>query len=169
MIRFVFAATRFSILALLLGVPGSWALAEEAEAPPPTVSVQRVWIEPADPGPDTLCQLFVELENHGEQEASLFAFEVEVGGHPLPVYAKELFGFPVGPGKKETLRLFNFWTSETGRPAPADGKLPIVVRLVEASWIEIEVEADEETWTPLGEVAGLPSGAEIVVALRKGS
>lgn len=163
------ATTRFLILALLPSLAGARALAEEAEPPPPTVAVQRVWIEPEAPGPDTLCQLYVELENQGEQEASLFAFEIEVGGHSLPVYAKELFGFPVGPGKQETLRLFNFWTSETGRPAPADGKLEIEVRLVEASWIEIEVEADEETWTPLGEVAGLPSEAKIVVALQKGS
>lgn len=156
-------------MALLLAIPSLWAQAEEGQAPPPTVSIQRVWIEPAAPGPETLCQLYVELESHGERAASLFAFEVEVGGRSLPVYAKELFAFPVAPGKKETVRLFNFWTSETGRPAPADGKLKVAVRLVEARWIEIEVEGDEETWTPLGEVAGLPSESELVVSLKKGS
>lgn len=156
-------------IGMLLGgpLPAQEVDKEVAEAPA-TVRVQRVWIEPEAPGPETLCRLFVELESSGEATASLFAFEVEVNGVPLPVYGQELFAFPVGPGKTESLRLFNFWTSETGRPAPADGVLRLTVRLIEASWIEVEVEGNEETWTPVGPVDGLPSVAELRARLRKG-
>ena len=62
----------------------------------------------------------------------------------------------------------DFWTTETGRPAPADGKLRVTVTLRAAQWVGITTEDDgTEVWT-LGEaVPGLPVTQELVVPLKK--
>jgi hypothetical protein len=70
------------------------------------------------------------------------------------------------------LALYNFWTGETGRPAPADGKLSVEVSLREAKWMERSVEQAEgeppvDVWTPTGMVEGLPVTASTVVTLAK--
>ncbi len=64
--------------------PAAAALGKQAAMP--RVSVEAVRLEPANPGPAALTKLFITLENHGEQTASLFAFAVEVGGESLEVY-----------------------------------------------------------------------------------
>ena len=68
------------------------------------------------------------------------------------------------------IALYNFWTSESGRPAPADGRVEVLVRLREARWVEVsEVEEDGETvevWTPVGDVAGLPQTVSVTLELK---
>ena len=164
------ARTKAALLAavLLVSLAGvSPAQQAEGEKKPPAVVVEEVTVEPAAPGPDTLCRLTVKLKNGGSQIASLFAFAVEINGHPLPVYVEELFAFPVDAGSAADLRLYNFWSTETGRPAPADGKLTVAVRLEEAQWMEITTEDKVEVWTPTGAVEGLPSAASVTLKMKK--
>jgi hypothetical protein len=70
------------------------------------------------------------------------------------------------PEEVTEVRLYNFWTTETGRPAPADGRLAVAVELTEAHWYRI-AEDDEgvEVWTPLEPVSGLPSAQTLTVRM----
>lgn len=159
------AATAVAVLATILANPTQAQEGEEAKTPP--VTVEAITVEPAAPGPDTLCQLTVKLENGGSKIASLFAFRVEINGQKLPVYDRELFAFPVDPGSSADLRLFNFWSTETGRPAPADGKLTVAVRLEEAQWVAVTTEDKVEVWTPAGAVEGLPATASVTLKMKQ--
>jgi len=141
------------------------APAKKEEAP--AVAVTAVAVDPSEPGADTLCRLTVTLDNRGERTASLFGFRVAVGGVELPVYERELFAFPVPAGKSAELPLFNFWSTETGRPAPAGGELEVEVTLLEAQWVEIETEEEAEVWTPVGPVPGLPSTESLTLEMKK--
>ena len=67
------------------------------------------------------------------------------------------------PGKTATVRLYNFWTTETGRTAPADGKYRVEVTLTAARWYEIATKDGVEEWTPQGPVPGLPVTATATV------
>lgn len=147
---------------------------EEAAAPAaPLLALEAVEVEapvPGEPpGPESLVRLTVAIANRGERIASALAFTVEVAGQELPVYRNQVFLKAVPPGGTTELRLYNFWTGETGRPAPADGKLAVVVTLEEASWMEVADEEGVEVWKPLGAVEGLPVTASTVVALKTGS
>ena len=149
----------------------------ESDAPQPLLALDAVTVrgpvEGEAPGPDTLVRLSVGITNRGEEIASAFAFTVEVAGRELPVYEKQVFLKPVPAGETVELALYNFWTSETGRPAPADGKLEVEVTLREARWmkrsVEKEGESEVEVWTPLGPVEGLPVTASTTVTLKKGA
>lgn len=127
-------------------------------------------VTPAEPGPETLCRLVATIDNRGSQAVYSFGFDVELNGRALRVYEQQLFLQVIEPGESAEVALYNFWTSEQGRPAPADGKLEIVVRLREARWVEVtQVEEDGETvevWTPVGEVAGLPQIARRTLVLK---
>lgn len=147
-------------------LPSVSTAAEEGETAP-QVTVEAVIVEPDNPGPDTLCRLKVKLRNAHDQVASQLGFTVAINGRALPVYANQLFYYPLEPGGTTEMPLYNFWTTETSRPAPADGKLSITVTLDEAEWMGISVGEDGvETWKPLGAVAGLPSSASITLKLR---
>lgn len=129
-------------------------------------------VEGEAPGADTLVRLSVRIANRGEAIASALAFTVEVAEQELPVYVNQVFLKPIPPGETVELALYNFWTSETGRDAPADGKLSVEVALREAKWMERTVEEAEgeppvEVWTPTGAVEGLPVTASTVVTLKK--
>ncbi len=142
--------------------------AQEAEKPAaPRLSVEEVTVTPSAPGIDTLCKLSVKLRNGGEQTASLLAFKVAINGQELPVYDTELFALALDPGAVTDVPLFNFWTTETGRPAPADGNLTVDVRLTEAQWVKIEMEDEVEVWTPLGPVEGLPAAKSVTLKMKK--
>ena len=149
---------------LLLGVG---ALAAQD---PPRVVLSGIEVTPAAPGAETLCKLTATIENSGDRAVYGFGFDVELNGQPLPVYEKQLFLQVIEAGETEEVALFNFWTSETGRPAPSDGKLKVLVRLREARWVEVsEAEEDGETvevWTPLGDVAGLPQAVSLTLDLK---
>ena len=141
-----------------------------AQAPAPEVVLAGFEVTPAAPGPETLCRLVATVDNKGRRAVYGFGFDVELDGRPLPVYEKQLFLQVIEAGESGEVALYNFWTSERGRPAPADGKLAVVVRLREARWVEVtEVEEDGETvevWTPVGDVAGLPQTASRTLELK---
>jgi hypothetical protein len=134
--------------------------AKPTPAPPSPLSITTITVTPAAPGPDTLCQLRVELRNGGDRIASELAFAVKLNGQELPVYRNQLFMQRLDPGKTATVRLYNFWTTETGRPAPADGKYRVEVSLLAARWYQVAMEKDVEVWTPVGAVPGLPVSAQ---------
>ena len=142
------------------------AAAPPAEPPKPAASpltLAAVTVTPPSPGADTLCQLRVDVANKGDRIASQLAFTVKVNGHELPVYRNQIFMQRLDPGKTSTVRLYNFWTTETGRPAPADGKYRVEVTLREAKWYEIATKDGVEEWTPRDPVPGLPVVATAVV------
>jgi hypothetical protein len=152
-------------LLLTAGVPEG--LAQQKDAEPALLSIDSVVVEPQKPGADTLCRLKVRIENRHQQVASQLGFSVKINGQELPVYRNQLFMFPLEPGKVGELSLFNFWTTETSRPMPSDGKLRVEVALLEAQWMEIKMVEEVETWTPLGEVAGLPASASVTVEMSR--
>lgn len=143
---------------------GPFVLAQEADEDPAMV-LESVAVEPSSPAVDTLCRLRVTIRNDGSEVASQLGFKVTVNGVELPVYRNQLFMYPVPPGETVEVPLYNFWSTETSRPAPRDGKLRIEVELSEAEWMEIEMEEDVEVWTPLGAVDGLPVTVSRTLAL----
>ncbi|HUP43253.1 MAG TPA: hypothetical protein VM599_08595 [Thermoanaerobaculia bacterium] len=157
----------------LAGVSALPAQEEAAATAAPLLALEAVQVEapvPGEPpGPESLVRLTVAIANRGERIASALAFTVEVAGQELPVYRNQVFLKAIPPGGTTELRLYNFWTGETGRPAPADGKLTVVVTLEEASWMEVTDEEGVEVWKPLGAVEGLPVTASTVVTLKTGS
>ena len=137
------------------------------EKPTPALALQSIHVEPAAPGPETLCHLAVTVKNAGERPASALEMEVKVGGRELPAYRGRVFLMPLEPGASRQLRLFNFWTTESGRPAPAGGKLVVEVILTKASWMRRETRDGATVWTPEGAVPGLPSSQAVTLALAK--
>ncbi len=163
-------------LSLVLAVAGALAAAgataptfsqESEPQEAAALAITAVRVDPAKPAADTLCRLQVEIENSDERIATQLGFTVTVNGQKLPVYESHLFMFPLSPGAKSELPLYNFWSTETSRPEPASGKLEIVVTLREARWMNIAMEGDTETWTPLGDVAGLPVSYSLTVPMAK--
>lgn len=142
--------------------------AGDEEAREPLVTLAGIEVEPSSPGPETLCRLTVRVTNRGEEVASALVFSVKVAGQGLPVYEKQVFLKAVPAGETVELALYNFWSGETGRPAPADGELPVEVTLREARWMEVTEEEDTEVWSPLGPVEHLPSTASTVLAMADG-
>jgi hypothetical protein len=153
------------VLAVLALLP--LALGGEDKPAPPALSLESIQVEPAKPGPDTLCHLTVTVKNQGGRPASALDFAVKVGGAALPAYRDRLFLEAVEPGASRQVRLFNFWSTETGRPAPADGKLAVEVTLAAASWMKRETKNGATVWTPDGTVAGLPSSRSVTLNLVK--
>ncbi len=141
-----------------------------ASAEEPEVLIERLEVDPPSPGRETLCRLTATVRNGGGRAAYAFGFDVELNGQPLPVYEKQLFLQVIEAGESEEVALYNFWTSESGRPAPADGKLEVLVRLREARWVEVSEAVEDgetvEVWTPVGEVAGLPQAVSLTLELK---
>jgi hypothetical protein len=176
-------STRRRLIALALFLLPLLAAVAAAQEPPseageapagdaadttPRLALTAVAVTPPAPGIDTLCQLRVEIANRGEQPASMLAFRVSLDGQPLPVYANQLYMQELPAGQTSEVRLYNFWTTETGRPAPADGAITVEVVLTEAQWMKIaEDEEGVETWTPLAPVEGLPVSASLTVKLAR--
>ena len=141
-----------------------------ATPPPPArspLAVEVVTIDPAAPGPATLCRLRVKVRNGGARTASRLAFTVAINGQALPVYANQLYLQHLPPGQVTEVPLYNFWTTESGRAAAPDGKLTITVSLAEASWVEVEDDEGVEVSRPLGAVSGLPVSKSLTVVLKK--
>lgn len=175
---------RFALLAaaLLLPVSLAGATAQDepapspepgaAAAPKPLLTLESVDVrgpEGKPLGPESLARLTVKLTNRGEKIASALVFAVSVAGQELPVYRNQVFLKAIPAGETVELPLYNFWTGETGRPAPAGGKLTVEVTLREARWMEVSEEEGVEVWTPVGPVEGLPSSASTTVELKRGS
>ncbi|HEY3570148.1 MAG TPA: CARDB domain-containing protein [Thermoanaerobaculia bacterium] len=155
----------FLPLALLLPpLPGG---AAPAPAPKPALTLEAVKVEPASPRPGTLCHLTVTVRNTGAQRASSLEFVVKINGQELTAYKKRLYLVPVEPGATREVRLLNFWSTETGRPAPATGKLTVEVALAHASWVRASTRDGAEVWTPTGDVDGLPSSRSLSLTMGK--
>lgn len=152
-------------LILLALLPCS--LAGEDKPAPPALVVESIQVEPAAPGPDTLCHLTVIVKNQGDRPASALEFTVKVNGVALPAYRDRLFLEAVEPGASRPVKLFNFWSTETGRPAPADRKLAVEVTLTAASWMKRETKNGATVWTPSGAVAALPSSKSVTLGMAK--
>lgn len=149
------------------------AAAAQEEGPAAPLAIEQITVEPESPGADTLCRLRVKIANSGDKIASRFAFAVSLNGQDLGVYGNQVFMFPVGPGSSEEISLYNFWTTETSRSMPADGKLRVEVQLREAVWTQVTTETDEEgeieVWTPIGPVDNLPVQAAVTLQMKTGS
>lgn len=148
--------TLLATVALAAEQPAKPAEPAKPAAAASPLALAAVTITPPNPGPDTLCQLRVEVKNGGDRIASQLAFAVKVNGQELPVYKNQLFMQRLEPGKTSTVRLYNFWTTETGRAAPADGKYRVEVTLASAQWYTVATKDAVEEWTPQGAVPGLP-------------
>jgi len=155
-----YGAALAAVGGLMLGA--SAPAAEPAKPAASPLALAAIHVTPPSPSADTLCQLRVDVTNKGDRIASQLAFTVKVNGQELPVYRNQLFMQRIDPGKTSTVRLYNFWTTETSRPAPADGKYRIEVTLREAKWYEIATQDGVEEWTPLQPVPGLPVTATLV-------
>jgi hypothetical protein len=155
---------RFLLLILLLPV---LAGAKAADPTLTLLTLDTVKVDPASPGPDTLCRLSVTLRNAGPKTVSALAFRVKVDGHELPVYRNELFFRPVAAAATAEVRLHNFWSNETGRPFPANGRMTVEVTLAEAQWMDVKTENGAEVWTAAGPVAGLPVSKSVTLTLKK--
>jgi hypothetical protein len=157
-------------LGLLLASPA--VAQKEAPAAAPRLEIEGITVEPESPAADTLCRLRVRLSNKGDQIASRLGFSVSLNGQDLGVYGNQIFMVPVKPGTTEEISLYNFWTTETSRAMPADGKLRVEVTLKEAVWTQVAMETDEEgeieVWTPIGAVENLPSSASITLQMKTG-
>jgi hypothetical protein len=140
--------------------------AQEQTAPSPQITIEAVTIEPSSPAADTLCKLQVTLKNHGSEIASQLDFKVKINDQMLPVYRNQLFMFPLKAGETSDLKLYNFWSTETSRPMPKDGKLIVEVSLVAAQWTKVSMEEDVEVWQPLGEVEGLPHSQSVTLKMK---
>lgn len=130
-------ATKVLVVFLLMAHSASPQAAAEKQpsgSDDSLLSIEAVDVDPPQPGPDTLCKLKVRLRNKGTEIASDFAFEVTLNGQPIPVYANHVWSTNLAPGKTAEVPLYNFWTTETGRPAPKDGRLVVQVRLKAARW-----------------------------------
>jgi hypothetical protein len=155
-----------ALLLALVPLLGGTAAAK-AETAKPALSIESVKVDPASPRPDTLCHLTVTLKNAGEQRASALEMAVKINGRELPAYRKRLYLTAVEPGATREVRLFNFWSTETGRPAPADGKLEVEVTLFRASWMRKTARDGAEVWTPEGDAPGLPITKSVTLTLAK--
>ena len=154
--------------ACLLIVLAAGHLAAQQEATTtPKITIEAITIEPSSPADDTLCKLQVTLSNQGAEIASQLDFKVKINDQMLPVYRNQLFMFPLEPGKSADIQLYNFWSTETSRPSPKDGKLTVEVSLVAAQWTKVSMEEDVEVWQPLGEVEGLPHSKSVTLEMKR--
>jgi hypothetical protein len=147
------------ILVVVMGVFAATSLGgtqRDADQLPPfsdssPLKIVAVNVQPANPGPDTLCKLQVRIRNAGKEPASDLRFRVTVNGQRLASYINHNFRVTLAPGKDTDVPLYNFWTSEAGRPYPPDGRLVVEVRLIGGRWF-----ASSLAKTSTGEVAPLP-------------
>lgn len=146
------------------------AFAQQAGADRPPSSADRsllrivaVDVQPATPGPDTLCKLRVRFRNSGTAAASDLSFQVTVNGQRLATYLNWTTRSTLDPGKETDLPLYNFWSSETGRPYPRDGRLVIEVRLTGARWV---APGSTNAATLAGPVQPLPAPFAVTLTRR---
>jgi hypothetical protein len=155
---------------IAIGLFTAPSLQSQEEGPSiPMLTVEKISVEPSSPGPDTLCKLRVSLRNAGSEIASQLDFRVSINGQELAVYRNQLFMFPIEPDQTAEIKLYNFWSTETSRSMPKDGKLKIEVSLVGAQWMKIESEDDVEVWKPLGPVDQLPVAGNLTLEMAKPS
>ncbi|HEX9943737.1 MAG TPA: CARDB domain-containing protein [Thermoanaerobaculia bacterium] len=158
---------RLALPLAVLALAGTALAVQAQEAKPASLVLESVKIEPASPAAETLCHLSVTLRNAGTRRASAMAFAVKVNGREIPAYKDRLYLEPIEPGATREVRLLNFWSTEAGRPLPADGKVNVEVTLHRAAWMGKEAKDGAEVWTALGQADGLPATRSLALALGK--
>ena len=153
-------------LALSIVLAPAFALAQDA-GQSPQITIESITVEPAAPAADTLCKLRVTLNNKGAEIAAQLDFKVKINGQDLPVYRNQIFMFPLQAGQTGEIKLYNFWSTETSRPMPKNGKLELEVALVSAQWTKISMQEEVEVWEPLGEVGGLPQSSSVTLEMKR--
>ena len=151
--------------AIFLRITIAWCLApflagtfvSRAEAA--DVHVEAIMVQPASPGPSTLCEFKVRLKNAGSRPVSYFRFNVKIDGQDVPAYKLYTHVFNIEPGKTGKLALNNFYSPPEARA------FEVQVTLVEAQWVEVKKEGTSSTTTPSGPMAGLPTGASLSVKM----
>ena len=118
--------------------------------------LEALEVDPAKPGPQTLCKLRIRIRNKGGQAATSFLFGVRINGHELPSYKNQVYMQPIAAGAVDEVQLFNFLPTESGRPPPQDGQLQMEVVLKEARWVEVKRDGNATVYKLLGNVEGLP-------------
>ena len=96
----------------------------------------------------------MRLRNSGTQSASELSFQVTVNGKRLGNFINHTFRSTLDSGRDTDVPLFNFWSSEYGRPYPPDARLVIEVRLIGARWID---KGSKNAETLAGHVEPLPA------------
>jgi hypothetical protein len=130
--------------------------------------LEAIAVQPSEPGPDTLCELRLKIQNRGTLPASRFAWSVRVNGVELPVYRRLRYFQAVPPQATTELRLYNFWSTESSRPMPPDAKLKVEVQLTHAEWVRIERDGKgTETWTPAGDIQTLPAALSVTLPMTR--
>ena len=118
------------------------------------------------------------ITNTGDKPAYSLVFEVSLDDVALAVYRNVVYIQEIPANGEDVVELYNFWTSETGRPPPADKSLTVRVVLKEALWLDVEpLDSDDEggdsessakggeVWSPAGEVPGLPVERAVTLQL----
>ena len=162
-------ATLLLGFALLLAASCAPAVAQERRESEPLVVLEALEIEPAQPGPDTLCHLRVRIRNNGPDAAASFVFGVRINGQELGIYKSHVYMQTIAAGTVGELQLFSFWTTESSRAIPEDGQLRVDVALREARWVRINRSEDVTEYTLLESVEGLPVSVNEVVPLGTAS
>ena len=155
------------VVAVWLAYVAAPGVAQKAKPDESSLTITKVHVLPSEPGPDTLCNLAIEIENSGNQIASQLEFEVRINDTTVPVYSNQVFMVPLASGATTRVELYNFWSTETSRPYPQSGRLEIEVRLLKAQWIDIGTDGDVEVWDPVGEIPGLPVRQTTSLSLTK--
>jgi hypothetical protein len=139
-----------------------------AQPPAPKLVLEAAEVTPRSASAEALCQLRARIKNTGQEIAAAFVFAVKINGREVSIYRNHMFMDPIEPGETRSLRLYGFWTSETGRQLPAAGDLIVEVSLVEARWMKAAKDAEGTiVWTDLGAVEGLPQTARQTVELTR--
>jgi hypothetical protein len=133
-----------------------------ARAEAAVVGVDAIIIEPASPGPSTLCTLKVRLHNSGTQAVSYFRFNVKIDKQDVPTYKKQTYMINIEPGTADEVGLYNFYSPSVAKP------FTVQVILVEAQWVQVKKGRTSTTTTPSGPVAGLPLSASLSVKMSLG-
>jgi hypothetical protein len=123
-----------TVLSIQIPALQTTGVAQTARDNPP-LQIVAVDIQPMQTAPDTLHRLKVRIRNSGSQPATDLTFQVTVSGQRIAVYLNHSFRPDLQPGKETDVPLYNFWSSETSRPFPKDGRLTIEVRLTSARWV----------------------------------
>jgi hypothetical protein len=150
------------LIAGLLIVPATAVAQTSAVSSAAPLRVVAVDVQPTVAAPDTLCRLKARIRNDGSEPASELTFQVTVNGQRLAPYLNHTFLNRLEPGKETEVPLYNFWSSEAGRPFPKDGRLVIAVQLTGARWVGTRGGTARD-------VKPLPSALSVTVLPRRSS
>ena len=147
--------------------PAPDTAAPDTAAPAP-LAITAIALQPAKPAAGSLSKLRVTIANRGTRPVSGLRFRVEIAGTPLVVYERQLFIETLDPEGEHEVRLFNFWTSEPGRPLAAGDTLRLGVTLEAARFLSRDVSPEGDEILSLEEaVPGLPVKRELSIKLRR--